>query len=387
MPSARRRVPLPARLLGRGADAAERVARATGVDTVAEEAIVRAIESQATERALARVLQGPIVEEAVEQAMRSPAVERALNDAIDSEMIDRVWERLLASDEAQKLVERIAEAPEVRSAIAAQGAGLIDDVRREAARATHRLDGGFERVVRRIFFRRRREGTTDRAGAVSRAVALVIDGAILNAAFLAPLRRDHPGRLACLWRRRRASAPAIVIGAGAWAVAGSLYLISFLGARRTDAGDALRAASSSTRRSGARIGLRTAVRRLVGLVLSIIPFGPGSFRSSSPTQRHGWHDRFAGTGRHLRRHRPRSRAPWSTRRTRGASVRRLSFETLLYATDGPVATITLNRPDSLNTIVPPMPDELEAAVRGGGRRPRGEGDRAARRRAVVLRRL
>ncbi|HET7573358.1 MAG TPA: crotonase/enoyl-CoA hydratase family protein [Gaiellaceae bacterium] len=38
------------------------------------------------------------------------------------------------------------------------------------------------------------------------------------------------------------------------------------------------------------------------------------------------------------------------------------YETILYAVDGPVATITLNRPESLNTIVPPMPDELEAAV-------------------------
>ena len=38
------------------------------------------------------------------------------------------------------------------------------------------------------------------------------------------------------------------------------------------------------------------------------------------------------------------------------------FETLLYTTDGPVATITLNRPDQLNTIVPPMPDEIETAV-------------------------
>ena len=37
-------------------------------------------------------------------------------------------------------------------------------------------------------------------------------------------------------------------------------------------------------------------------------------------------------------------------------------ETLLTAVDGPVATITLNRPESLNTIVPPLPDELEAAV-------------------------
>jgi enoyl-CoA hydratase len=41
----------------------------------------------------------------------------------------------------------------------------------------------------------------------------------------------------------------------------------------------------------------------------------------------------------------------------------MSYETLLYTTDGPVATITLNRPERLNTIVPPMPDEFEAAVR------------------------
>jgi enoyl-CoA hydratase len=40
----------------------------------------------------------------------------------------------------------------------------------------------------------------------------------------------------------------------------------------------------------------------------------------------------------------------------------MTYETLLYETDGPVATVTLNRPDSLNTIVPPMPDEVEAAV-------------------------
>jgi enoyl-CoA hydratase len=38
------------------------------------------------------------------------------------------------------------------------------------------------------------------------------------------------------------------------------------------------------------------------------------------------------------------------------------FETILYSTDGPIATITLNRPEALNTIVPPMPDEVEAAV-------------------------
>jgi enoyl-CoA hydratase len=36
----------------------------------------------------------------------------------------------------------------------------------------------------------------------------------------------------------------------------------------------------------------------------------------------------------------------------------MTYETLLYTVDGPIATITLNRPAQLNTIVPPMPDEI-----------------------------
>jgi enoyl-CoA hydratase len=40
----------------------------------------------------------------------------------------------------------------------------------------------------------------------------------------------------------------------------------------------------------------------------------------------------------------------------------MSFQTLLYERAGAVATITLNRPERLNTIVPPMPEELEQAV-------------------------
>jgi enoyl-CoA hydratase len=40
----------------------------------------------------------------------------------------------------------------------------------------------------------------------------------------------------------------------------------------------------------------------------------------------------------------------------------MAYETILYDADGAIATITLNRPQRLNTIVPPMPDEVEAAV-------------------------
>ncbi|MCO5116164.1 MAG: crotonase/enoyl-CoA hydratase family protein [Burkholderiaceae bacterium] len=47
----------------------------------------------------------------------------------------------------------------------------------------------------------------------------------------------------------------------------------------------------------------------------------------------------------------------------------MNFETILYTVDGPIATITLNRPEQLNTIVPPMPDELEAAMHQATRDP------------------
>jgi enoyl-CoA hydratase len=40
----------------------------------------------------------------------------------------------------------------------------------------------------------------------------------------------------------------------------------------------------------------------------------------------------------------------------------VSFKTLLYDVAGQLATITLNRPDRLNTIVPPMPEEFESAI-------------------------
>jgi enoyl-CoA hydratase len=38
------------------------------------------------------------------------------------------------------------------------------------------------------------------------------------------------------------------------------------------------------------------------------------------------------------------------------------YDTILYTVREPVATITLNRPEALNTIVPPMPDEVQDAV-------------------------
>jgi enoyl-CoA hydratase len=40
----------------------------------------------------------------------------------------------------------------------------------------------------------------------------------------------------------------------------------------------------------------------------------------------------------------------------------VAYETIIYETDGPLARITLNRPERLNAITLKMPDELERAV-------------------------
>ena len=63
----------------------------------------------------------------------------------------------------------------------------------------------------------------------------------------------------------------------------------------------------------------------------------------------------------------------------------MPYETVLYEVRGG-RDDHVNRPERLNTIVPPMPDELEAAVQraiADG----GQGNRAARRRTRVLRRV
>src|SRR5919106_1897370 len=172
-----------ARLVGLGARGAGRVAEATGVDVVAEdaleEAIVRALRSPAVERALVRVIERNAVQDAIQRALTSEEVAEAVVTALDSQLADRVWEEILASDKAQMLVERIAEAPEVRAAIAEQGAGLITDVGRRLTKITEALDDSAERIAHRVVGRSGEETEIDQVGLVTRGLAAAVDVAII----------------------------------------------------------------------------------------------------------------------------------------------------------------------------------------------------------------
>jgi uncharacterized RDD family membrane protein YckC len=305
----RRFLPLPARLLGGSARGARRVAEATGIDraveSATEEAIVRAVESPAVERALVRVLQGPAVEEAMQGALDSPAVERALVDALDSELVDTVWQRLLASDEAQKLVERIAEAPEVRAALAAQSVGLLEDIARQVRRVARRLDDGVERAARRLVMRERRTVATDRAGLVTRGLALGLDLGVLNAMFFAV--SAVLALVASVVLPGDATAPALAVGLGVWLIAGSAYLTFFWALAGQTPG--MRFMNIHVEVGGsAELGSRVAFRRLVGAWLSAIPLGAGFLGILFSERRHGLADRMAGTDVVYL---PERIAPWS----------------------------------------------------------------------------
>lgn len=303
------RPPIPARLLGVGVRGARTVTKATGIDraveNAAEEAIVAAVESKAVERAMVRVLEGPVIEEAVEGALESEAVKRALLEAMDSELVDEVWRRLLASEEAQQLVERIAEAPEVRAAISAQGRGLLGDIGRTIGNVVRRVDNRFERIVRRIFFRKPRELPTDRAGVVSRALAMVVDGVFVNLAFTAFVALVTLIANAFGGNGEGGSGLAIAVGSTAWLTFGAVYLLGFWSL--ADQTPGMRFVGI---RLEERLLLRRSIKRLVGLGLSVLTFGIGFLGVAFGAERRAWEDRLSGTGVVYDERRPEP-APWS----------------------------------------------------------------------------
>ena len=287
-------LPLSVRLLGVGVRGARSVGKAAGIDraveAAAEEAMVAAVESEAVERAIARVLRGPLVEEATREALDSEAVKQALVEALDSELVDEVWRRLLASDEAQRLVERIAEAPELRSAISAQGVGLLEDVGHTIARVTRRLDGAVERFARRIFFRPRRSEPTERAGAVTRGLAFGIDALVVNLVFSGLAAITALIASAFAGNDNGVSAAALAAGTGIWLALGAFYLVSFW---------SLAGQTPGMRFMSIRLGvehglpLRRSMRRLFGFALAAIPLGIGFLGILFNERRRGWQDRLS----------------------------------------------------------------------------------------------
>jgi uncharacterized RDD family membrane protein YckC len=234
------------------------------------------------------------VDRGVDRALDSEAAAKATERLLKTDTANRVWDKVLESDEAQKLVERVADAPEVRAAIASQGIGLVEDLRRGVRRASRRIDTVLENWVRRVFRKPQRERRPIFAGAFSRMLALAIDAGIvygslllISAAIAALINAFSTGD-------QHAGTVVIAFGFFAWSLIAIAYLVVFWsGAGRTLGMSfvAIRMLSED----GERVGPGQAFHRAIWLGISALPFLLGFIGVLLERERRGWPDRRAHT--------------------------------------------------------------------------------------------
>lgn len=264
------------------------MAQATGVDRAldeaVEEAIVRALSSPAVGRAIERAMAG----HAEAAGLSSDEMARIVKQVLESEAAEQAWGEVLASREVQMLIERIAEAPEIRSAIAAQGAGLITDIGVKLTRLTEAFDDALERIVRH----REPDSETNQAGLATRLVAFAIDFGLLFAIYslasgvIASVVSFSFGGTLSL-------AGAIAIGVIAYLIGGAILVLFWSLGGQTPG---MRVLSIRLIQDGSRdVTLGRAIKRLFALALALLPLGLGYFWMLRDPSRHAWHDTMTGT--------------------------------------------------------------------------------------------
>jgi uncharacterized RDD family membrane protein YckC len=234
------------------------------------------------------------VDRGVDRALDSETAAKATERFLDNETTKRVWDKVLQSDEAQKLVERVAEAPEVRAAIARQGIGLVEDLRRGVRSAARQIDMALERVVRGILRRPQRERRPIYAGVFSRLLALALDAGIvygslilLSAAIAALINAFSEGD-------QHAGTFVLALGFTTWSLIAIIYLVVFWsGAGRTPGMSF--AAIRMLSEDGKPVRPGQAFRRAIWLGISALPLLLGFWGILFERERRGWPDRRAHT--------------------------------------------------------------------------------------------
>jgi uncharacterized RDD family membrane protein YckC len=234
------------------------------------------------------------VDRGVDRALDSETAARATERLLDNDTAKRVWDKVLESDEAQRLVERVAEAPEVRAAIAKQGIGVVEDLRKGARSAARRVDTVVERVARGILRRPQRERRPIYAGAFSRLLALAIDAGVVYGSLL--LFTAAIAAVISIFSQgdEHAGPVVLAVGAFAWILIAITYLVIFWsGAGRTPGMSFVAIRMLSVDATAVRPG--QALRRVIWLGISALPLLLGFWGILFRPKRRGWPDRRAHT--------------------------------------------------------------------------------------------
>jgi uncharacterized RDD family membrane protein YckC len=257
------------------------------------------VERRVLERVVAEMLAASARREAgpdgaddiVEQVLRNPALERWVASEQATRLAETATQRLVHTPAFQRAVAEMLSSPEVRQALAeaagGYGAEAADAARGKARAADDRIEARVHRLLRRP-----RPAEAGFGGVATRGVALVVDAALAQAAYLvvaasAGLVLGLAGELHSGWL-------AGSLAGGGWLLVVALYFVGFWSVTGQTPGMRLLRLRVQDR-SGEPPSAPRALLRLAGLILAIIPLFAGFLPALFDRRRRALPDFLAGT--------------------------------------------------------------------------------------------
>lgn len=254
------------------------------------------VEQRVIERVVASMLEASAVREdgadgVVEQVLRDPAVERWIASPEAGRVAQSVTERVVASPAFKHALSQTLASPEVRQALA-ESAGGLGEEGADAVRAKARL--GDDRVERRVHGWFGRAGLADAGfgGVVTRGLALVVDAALAQVAYLV-VAASVGLVLGLAGELQRGWLAGLLVGGG-WLLVVAAYFVGFWTMTGQSPGARLLGVRVLAG-SGSPPSVLRSLLRFAGLILAIIPLGAGFVPALFDRRRRALPDYLAGT--------------------------------------------------------------------------------------------
>jgi uncharacterized RDD family membrane protein YckC len=268
------------------------------------DAAIDALAAPELEHLVDRLLAGPLPEAVARSLVDNHVLERVAREALRRADLEAAMSSALASEEAEALVQRALESPAfkqaleetlsssaVRAALARQGEEAAQGAIGRMRTGLESLDDSVERGPRRWLGRAPRAAAPPEAGFATRGLALALDAAIVNFAFLAGVALV--GLVASLAGGLPTWLGAALSAAG-FAVAVTAYFVFFWSVSGSTPGMAFARVRVVTT-DGRTPGPWRSFVRLVGLVLSIAIVFLGFVPALFTERRRALQDFLAGT--------------------------------------------------------------------------------------------
>jgi uncharacterized RDD family membrane protein YckC len=227
----------------------------------------------------------------VEQVLRHPALERWVASEEATRLAETATQRLVHTPAFQRAVADMLSSPEVRRALTEVAGGYgeeaADAARGKARAADDRVEAGVHRLLRRP-----RPAEPGFAGVATRGVALVVDAALAQAAYLVVaasvgLVLGLVGELHGGWLTGS-------LAGGGWLLVVALYFVGFWSVTGQTPGMRLMRLRVQTR-SGEPPSAPRSLLRFAGLILAIIPLLAGFLPALFDRRRRALPDFVAAT--------------------------------------------------------------------------------------------